>query len=77
MAKARQVGTPHSPQLVFGNNLKIASAEHIKVVFGKTSSDNEEAYRNLKSSFFVKKPCLGCLSVLLALFDLRTKRFNK
>jgi hypothetical protein len=23
MAKARQVGTPHSPQLVFGNNLKI------------------------------------------------------
>jgi hypothetical protein len=23
MAKARQVGTPHSLQLVFGNNLKI------------------------------------------------------
>jgi hypothetical protein len=23
MAKAKQVGTPHSPQLVFGNNLKI------------------------------------------------------
>jgi hypothetical protein len=37
MAKARQVGTPHSPQLVLGNSLKISIP--VSAILGLLSLD--------------------------------------